>query len=85
MLRLGYVYLDSLQVYSVHDGTLEEGDRGEVPLDQSLQLQPWRGSAKKQDDALLSTTHTVPCLQYESVLILESFKAVQESGQVPLV
>ena len=36
-------YLDPLEVHSVHDGSLEEGDGGEVPLDQPLQLQAGRG------------------------------------------
>ena len=40
----GYNYLDPLQVYGVHDGALEEGDRREVTLYQTLQLQPGRGS-----------------------------------------
>ena len=36
-------YLDPLEVHGVHDGALEEGDGGEVPLDQALQLQAGRG------------------------------------------
>ena len=48
----GLPYLDPLQVYSVHDGALEESDGGEVSLDQTLQLQAWGSSAKIQDEAL---------------------------------
>lgn len=57
----GETHLDSLQVYSVHDGALEESDGGEVSLDQSLQLQAWWCSAKEQDEA-------VPCFLYKSCI-----------------
>ena len=43
LLLLATWYLDPLEVDSVHNGSLEEGNGGEVSLDQTLQLQPRRG------------------------------------------
>ena len=47
-------YLDPLEVHRVHDGALEEGDGGEVSLDQPLQLQAWRGPGHRESAQLAS-------------------------------
>ena len=41
-------YLDSLKVHCIHDGSLEESYSGEVSLDETLQLKPWRSSEYKK-------------------------------------
>ena len=47
-------YLDPLEVHRVHDGALEEGDGGEVSLDQPLQLQARRGPGQPESAQLAS-------------------------------
>ena len=61
-------YLDPLEVHRVHDGALEEGDGGEVSLDQPLQLQTRRcpGRAELASD--------VRCLVYFYVLFVLALK-----------
>ena len=41
-------YLDPLEVHGVHDGALEEGDGGEMSLDQPLQLQARRSPGRAE-------------------------------------
>ena len=52
-------YLDPLEVHSVHDGALEESYCGEVSLDQTLQLKPWRSSEYKKCVMLAVTIYSI--------------------------
>ena len=67
-------YLDPLQVHRVHDGALEEGDGGEVSLDQPLQLQAWRGPGHRESAQLASG---VMCQVYFNVLFVLALKHLQ--------
>ena len=64
-------YLDPLEVHRVHDGALEEGDGGEVSLDQPLQLKTRRGPGQRESAKLASG---VRCQVYFYVLFVLALK-----------
>ena len=50
------MYFDALQVLGIHDRALEELHLGEVPLEQSLQVQVWSRLVDEYNDDV----HIVP-------------------------